>query len=298
MSSLKGGTRVATARRVSRRRMSGNRPAKFARHGVLVAFCACWLVLLYVVIVNAFKSQQAILSAPFGMPLGEMSVEYLAEAITSPQFNVVKAYAATLLFVVLVNLVTIGTCGPAAHLMARRTSRRYQFLLLFFVLGTFIPPHAVLIPLIYVLRAVGLMNTVAGLVLFQAAVHLPITMFLYVSYIRSIPRDIDEAAMIDGAGPIRTFWRVIFPLMRPVVATSIVLTSVSVWNDFVSPYLILGPESSLKTVTTGIYAAIGQFQQDYTVVFPDLLLVIAPVLVFFFLMQRHIVSGLTAGATK
>lgn len=268
------------------------------RHVVLAVFCAGWLIPVYLVVVNAFKSQGDILGAPFSLPFHSLSLRYMRNAITNPDFNVVKAYGATLLFVVLVDFISVVLCGPAAYVIARKTRKRYQVLLYYFVFGTFIPPQAILIPLIYVLRTIGLMNTVPGLVAFQAAMAMPITMFLYVGYIRAIPRELDEAAHMDGSGQFRTFWRVIFPLMRPVVATSVILTTMGVWNDFVDPYLVLGPASPLKTVTTGIYAAIGQYEQNYTVVFPDLLLVIAPVLIFFVLMQRHIVSGLMSGATK
>ena len=122
--------------------------------------------------------------------------------------------------------------------------------------------------------------------------------FLFTAFARTIPKQIDEAASIDGAGRVRTFWSCIFPLMKPVVATLVVLNSVSVWNDFVNPQIILGPSSGLYTVTTGVYAAVGQYSTDYTVVFPTLLLAIAPILIFFIIMQRFIIGGLVAGATK
>jgi raffinose/stachyose/melibiose transport system permease protein len=149
-----------------------------------------------------------------------------------------------------------------------------------------------------VLRAVGLIGTIPGFLLFESTTMLPVTIFLFTAYVRTIPRDIDEAAALDGAGRIRAFWSCIFPLMRPVVATMIVLNSVGVWNDFVNPQIILGPASGLYTVTTGVYAAVGQYSTNFNVVFPTLLLAIAPVLVFFIIMQRQIVGGLVAGATK
>ncbi|HUR07087.1 MAG TPA: carbohydrate ABC transporter permease, partial [Nonomuraea sp.] len=92
--------------------------------------------------------------------------------------------------------------------------------------------------------------------------------------------------------------QIVCPLLRPAVATMVILNTFSVWNDFVNPQIILGPGSGLYTVTTGVYAAVSQYATDYTVVFPTLLLAIAPLLVFFVFMQRHIISGLTAGSTK
>jgi raffinose/stachyose/melibiose transport system permease protein len=109
---------------------------------------------------------------------------------------------------------------------------------------------------------------------------------------------LDEAATIDGSSTLGTFWRVIFPLMKPAVATAVVLTALWTWNDFINPSILLGPTSSTYTVTTGIYTAIGQYLTNYTVVYPNILLTVAPVLVLFLVAQRYIVSGLMEGVGK
>ncbi|MDT0541822.1 MULTISPECIES: carbohydrate ABC transporter permease [Streptomyces] len=256
------------------------------------------LVPLYVLVVNAFKSQQQILTDPFGLPDGGGSLQYLGRALDSERFDMVRGYAVTLLFVACVNVLSLVLAGPAAYVIARSPRRRYRALMLFFLSGTFIPGQVLVIPVVYVLKTLGLMGTVRGFVLFETVLTLPFSVFLYAGYIATIPRELDQAAAVDGAGRIRTFWRIVFPLMRPVVATMVILNTFSVWNDFVNPQIILGPGSGLYTVTTGVYAAVSQYQTDYTVVFPTLLLAIAPLLVFFVFMQRHIISGLTAGATR
>lgn len=268
------------------------------RHAILIVVGLVWLVPMYLMVVNAFKPQTAILSSPFGMPLGRMTVRFLEHALVNPTFNVLHAYGATLLFVVLDVTAVVLLCGPVSYVIARGARKRYQVLLFYFVLGTFIPGQAVLIPAVYVLRDMHIMNSIPGLVAFQTVGSLPVTIFLYVAYIRSIPLSIDEAAKIDGAGRLRTFWSLIFPIMRPIVATNVILVAMGVWNDFVSPEIILGPTSGMQTITTGIYEAIGVYSTQFTTVFPDLLLVLGPALAFFLIMQRHIVSGLTAGATK
>jgi raffinose/stachyose/melibiose transport system permease protein len=256
------------------------------------------LVPLYVLVVNAFKDQQDILENPFGLPSGGPTFSHLNEVLHDSQFNIVRGYAVTLLFVVCVNVLSVVLAGPAAYVIARSSRRRYRALMVFFLAGTFIPGQVLVIPVVYVLKTLGLMGTVRGFVLFETVLTLPFSIFLYAGYIATIPRELDQAAAVDGAGPVRTFWRIIFPLMRPVVATMVILNTFSVWNDFVNPQIILGPGSGLHTVTTGVYAAVSQYQTDYTVVFPTLLLAIAPLLVFFVFMQRHIISGLTAGATR
>ena len=256
------------------------------------------LVPLYIMIISAFKPQEAIIRSPLAIDPSIFTLEYLADAITSEKFNVIGAYGITLLFVVLVNVFGIALAAPVAYVIARGRSRWHLGLLLVFVSGLFIPGQVTLIPVVFVLRLLGLINTIPGFLLFETAATLPVTIFLFAAYLRTVPRDIDEAASLDGAGRIRAFWSCIFPIMKPVVATVVVLNSISVWNDFASPQIILGPSSGIYTVTTGVYAAVGEFSTSYTTVFPTLLLAVAPAVLFFIFMQRHIIGGLVAGATK
>lgn len=288
-------TAAADSARAGRRVARRHGPPRLLFLGAVALFM---LTPLYVLVVNAFKPQQQILAHPFGLPVGTLTTRYLSRALHNGQFDLVRGYAVTILFVVAVNVLSIVLAGPVAYVVARSPRRRYRVLLLTFLAGTFIPSQVLVIPVVYVLKALGLMGTIRGFVLFETALTLPFSVFLYAGYIGTIPATLDQAAAVDGAGRLRTFWKIIFPLMKPVVATMVILNTFSVWNDFVNPQIILGPGSGLYTVTTGVYAAVSQYATDYTVVFPTLLLAIAPLLVFFVIMQRHIISGLTAGATK
>ncbi len=279
-------------------RTSAPVPARVARWIILGVVALLMIIPLYTMVINAFKPQSEIIANPLGIDPATFTFDYLWAAITSSKFNVIAAYGITLLFVALVNVCGIGLAAPVAYVIARGRSKWHMGLLLLFVSGLFIPGQVTLIPVVFVLRVLGLINTIPGFILYETAATLPVTIFLFAAYLRTIPRDIDEAAALDGAGRIRAFWSCIFPVMRPVVATIVVLNSISVWNDFVSPQIILGPSSGIYTVTTGVYAAVGQYATDYTVVFPTLLLAVLPALIFFIVMQRHIIGGLVAGATK
>ena len=279
-------------------RTSAPVPARVVRWIILGAVALLMLVPLYTMVINAFKPQAEIIANPLGLDPATFTFDYLWAAITSSKFNVIAANGVTLLFVALVNVCCIALAAPVAFVIARGRSKWHMGLLLLFVSGLFIPGQVTLIPVVFVLRLLGLINTIPGFILFETAATLPVTIFLFAAYLRTIPRDIDEAAALDGAGRIRAFWSCIFPVMRPIVATVVVLNSIGVWNDFVSPQIILGPSSGIYTVTTGVYAAVGQFATDYTVVFPTLLLAVLPAMVFFIIMQRHIIGGLVTGATK
>ncbi|MFE6968556.1 carbohydrate ABC transporter permease [Isoptericola sp. NPDC057653] len=293
-----GTTSAGTHRTARRRRRERPGAGTVLKWVVLGLGALVMLVPLYIMVINAFKPQDAIIASPLAITPDTFSLEYLQAALTSEKFNVVKAYGITLLFVALVNVCGIALAAPVAYVIARGRSKWHLGLLLLFVSGLFIPGQVTLIPVVFVLRVLGLINTIPGFILFETAATLPVTIFLFSAYLRTVPRDIDEAAALDGASKIRAFWSCIFPIMRPVVATIVVLNSISVWNDFVSPQIILGPSSGIYTVTTGVYAAVGEFSTDYTTVFPTLLLAVSPAILFFVLMQRHIIGGLVAGATK
>ncbi|MFG1628241.1 carbohydrate ABC transporter permease [Kribbella sp. NPDC049227] len=268
------------------------------RIAFLIVTSVLMLVPMYLLVVSAFKSQQDILAHPFSLSPDQLTTQYLQKAWTNPDFNILKGYAVTALFVVSVNVLSVALAGPVSYVIARRSERRYRMLLLLFVAGTFIPSQVLVIPVVYTLKFLGLMGTIPGFVLFETTLTLPFSIFLYAGYIMTIPASLDEAAAVDGAGKHRIFWSIVFPLMKPAVVTMVILNTFSVWNDFVNPQIILGPGSGLYTVTTGVYAAVSQYSTDYTVVFPTLLLAVAPLLVVFVLLQRHVISGLTAGATK
>lgn len=272
--------------------------ARLTRHAVLIVLCAAMLVPAYLLIVNAFKPQAAILGSPFSLDARELSLRYLRAALTNPSFSLARAYVVSAVVALISVTLVIVCCGPLAYLIARRDSLLYRILFYFFVAGTFIPSQAILIPVVYILRTIHLMNSVPGLLLYEAALFSPMTVFLYVGYIRSVPRELDEAASVDGASLIRTYWQVLFPLLKPATVTVIILNAVFSWNDFVDPLTILGPTSNNHTVTSAIYEAIGQYNTNYTAVFPDVLLAVAPAVIFFLFMQRRFISGLLAGATK
>lgn len=264
----------------------------------VVAIVAVMGAPLYLLVTNAFKTEADILGSPFSFPADGFTLDNIIAAATSTDFNVIAAYGTTAFLVVVVNVLSILVTGPAAYAIARGIRRGHRIVLLVMLAGLFIPSQAIVIPVIYVLKAIGLMGTMPGLILFQTALTIPTTLFLFTAYVQSIPRELDEAARIDGASRQGTFWRVIFPLMMPAIATAVVLNTVGVWADFVNPRIILGPGSGLYTVTTGVYAAISKYSTDYTLVYSNMLLAVVPVIVFYVLLQKRIIGGLTSGAVK
>jgi raffinose/stachyose/melibiose transport system permease protein len=166
-----------------------------------------------------------------------------------------------------------------------------------FIAGSTVPIFVIIAPLYLLLRDAGLLNSYAGIILTYTAINLPVAIFFYTSFFRQIPIELEEAAAIDGSGPIRTFFVVLFPLLRPVTATLATFLTLSVWNDLIVP-LVFVQDPALKTVMVNAYSLVGSYTLDPSLLFPAALLGVAPLLIVFAFLQRQVVSGLTMGAVK
>lgn len=268
------------------------------RHAVLLAVAAVFAVPFYMVVVNGFKDRRLVVRDPLGPPLGDsFTLRNFERAVNDPTFDLAFAYGFSTLLAVAVVSLTIALGSGLSYWLGRRDDRRGRLIYLGLLAGLMVPPQVLVIPVVKVLDAMGLLFTAQGLVLYDIAIFLPFTTFVYVAFVRTLPRELDEAAAVDGAGPLVTFWRIIFPLLRPATASLAVLLTVFVWNDFINPLVLLGGAGAY-TVTTGVYRAVGVYSSDFGQVFAFIQLAGAPMLALFFLAQRYIVGGLSGGAVK
>jgi raffinose/stachyose/melibiose transport system permease protein len=166
-----------------------------------------------------------------------------------------------------------------------------------FTLGLLFPVAVAILPLFITLRQTGLLNNPLGVALPQAAFGLPLSIVILRPFFRSIPKDLEDAAAIDGCGPLRFYWSVMLPLSRPVLSTIAVLTVVGSWNAFLLPLHVL-TQPDQWTLPIGVNNVSAQFVTDYAVILAYTTLAMIPALIFYFIAQRQIVSGLTAGGVK
>ena len=183
----------------------------------------------------------------------------------------------------------------AAYVLSRNRTKLNDFLYMFLVLGITLPINYV--ALTKVLQFLHLNNTTIGIILLYTAMQLPFMTFLIHGFVAKVPVELDEAAVIDGCGPVKLFFLVIFPLLKPAVATATVLTFLNTWNEFVSPLYFLN-RSEQWPMTLSVYNFFGMYFKDWNLVCADILLTSLPVLLVYLLGQRYIVSGMTAGAVK
>lgn len=267
------------------------------RHVFLMGVSLLLLIPFYIAVVNAFKPNEAILSDPMGLPFGSLTLANFAKVAVTPTFNIFKAYGSTALVTVVSIVCLIGFASMMSYVIARSRHNFFAFAYLLLLGGMMIPPQVILIPIVKLLRALGLMFTETGLILYNTGWYIPFTAFIFTGFIRTLSRELDESAMMEGANSFMIFWRVIFPILKPPSASVVIFLFLFVWNDFLNPLIILGSTKGY-TVTTGIYLAVGQYSVNWDQIFALVILASLPVLFVFLFMQRYFVSGLADGAVK
>jgi raffinose/stachyose/melibiose transport system permease protein len=204
------------------------------------------------------------------------------------------AIANSLLVTVLSVLIVVAVSSMAAYALARIGTRWSQWVFLLVMLGLLLPFQLALIPLYQTMRDLGLLGSLWSLVLFYSGLQVPFTTFLYVGFIRALPQDYEEAALLDGAGPLALFGRVVLPLLRPITGTAAILNAIFVWNDFLTPLLYLSG-SNQQTIPVAIFGFVGQYTSNWSLVFAGLIIGVVPILTVYFVMQRRIIKGFAGG---
>jgi raffinose/stachyose/melibiose transport system permease protein len=189
-------------------------------------------------------------------------------------------------------LVVLGSL--AAYVVARRGGRLGATAYLVMVLGIVLPYQLGLVPLFRVFKHLGLVGNYTGLILLYTGILMPLTIFLYTGFVRALPRDYEEAAQVDGASPLRSFVKVVFPLLRPVTATVAILTGLVIWNDFFTQLVFL-TGTSRETLPVAVYSFVGAFGTQWNLIFAAVAIALAPVLIFFLFAQKRLTHGFSGG---
>lgn len=262
----------------------------------LLLFSLVVLIPLFMVLLGSFKTPAE--AGKFNLRLPEVwQFQNYVEVFTDAGAG--NAMLNSLIITVAVVLITLFVGLPCAFIMARRNSKFTEALRSYFNLGIIVPVS--ILPSIYLLKFLGLMGTKTGLILIYIGFRIPWVMFLCVGFIKSIPRELDEAAVVDGCGGrfgvLKMFSRVIFPLLKPIVFTSVIIIAMGAWNEFQMPLYFL---SSVKNMTlpVTVYWFYGQYYTSWNLVFADLVLTATPIILLYIFCQKYIIAGMTAGAVK
>lgn len=278
-------------------RRSGFRPVAAAR--LVFAAVATFLFVLpiYIALTSAFKSQSDILANPLALP-APLTFDNVTTALERHDHLVTGGLANSLVITIVSVGILIPLASAVSFWVSQQRPRLKAVLLAVFAIGLMVPPQTVLLPIVQLLRAIGLNNSYPGLVLSNVGGgYLSFGVFVYVGFLRTVPRDLIEAARIDGASDIRVWWQIVLPLVRPATATVGIFLALWVWNDFLNPLFILGPRQG-QTITTGIYVSLGTYSTDYGQLFGIMFLAACIPVVGYLLTQREFIRGLMIGASK
>jgi raffinose/stachyose/melibiose transport system permease protein len=267
------------------------------RHVALIPFLLVAILPIYILLISAFKTTPDILATPLTIPFDRLTLDNVISAFNNPQLDIGAAFLRTVAITAATVAISTIAAGMVAYILSRSSRRVSIVIYVVLISGILIPSQVLLIPVIRILQLIGLQGSFVGLVLYMAALQLPYAVFLYMGFIATIPRELDEAAFVDGSGVFGTYWRIIFPVLKPATASIAIFNGLGAFNNFIDPLIILGPTGG-RTITTGVFASVGQYNTDYGAVFGNLLVAILPVMIAYFIMQRQFIDGLTEGSVK
>ena len=247
------------------------------------------------IVLTASKTRLEASYLDFSWPTEWKLLENLQAVLDERNGIMITALRNSLVLTVASVAVTVILASMIAFVIQRRRDRVAGLVGALFLAGLIIPPAVV--PTIFLLQALGLFKTLAGLILVEVAFGMSFAILVFVAFVSAIPRELDEAALMDGATPLNLYMKVILPLLRPAIITVIVVLSVAIYNDFVNPLYFL-PGNDNATVQLTLFNFQSQFNTRWNLLFSDVLLITIPPLIMFIFFQRQLASGLTAGAVK
>lgn len=261
----------------------------------------------YLVVMNSFKQQTDIVASPVG--IGGASFSQLADNLNSVvnnsnfQFWYAFGTSAAVTIISLVLLALLG--GMAAWVISRNNKKKWAAAIyMVFIASMIIPFQVVMLPLISTFRDAGkfvgisMLQSIPGIVFAYCGFGGAMTVFILTGFIKGIPYSLEEAAAIDGCSPEGTFFRIIFPLLKPVITTVTILNGMWIWNDYLLPSLMLGQNGKVKTLPVAVQAFVGSYVKQWDLILTAALLAILPMVILFLVAQKQIMTGMVEGAVK
>lgn len=245
-------------------------------------------------LLNSLKSRKEASTLSFTLPT-ELHFENYAEVLKNNNYQIIMAFKNSAVLTVGSVILLIVLCSMAGYVIQRRNSRLTRAANIMVMIGLMLPPS--ILPTIWLLKSMHIYKTMSAMILIEAALLIPFTIMLYRGFVGTIPVELEEAAYMDGCSPSKVFLKIIFPLLKPVTATVIILNAVTVFNDFTNPlYFLPGYENSTVQLTLFNYK--GTFQNSYNLMFADIIIIVIPMLILFLIFNKRIVDGMVAGSVK
>lgn len=248
----------------------------------------------YLVLVNSFKSQKGIFSNVIGFPKENFTTSNYSGAFDKLDF--LNSFKNSLIITVVSVIIIIIFTSMAAWILVRTKSKISTIIFLMFSASMLVPFQSVMLPLVNIAGKLHMLNR-PGLIFMYLGFGAPLSIVLYHGFIKSIPKEIEESALIDGCSKFQSFWLIVFPLLKPITVTVSILNSMWIWNDFLLPQLVINrPE--WQTIPLKMFYFFGQFSKRWDLALAGLIISMIPIVIFYFIMQKHIIKGVMHGSIK
>lgn len=274
-----------------KKKIKANEVVVFA---VTFVIAAVFAFPIYFNIMSAFKSNGEIMRDAIAFPKG-LYLDSFKYLLTETQYPAAMLNSAILTFVSIIAMVLV--IPMAAYAIERADSKWTNGVFTYFLFGMMIPFQVYMIPLFKQLKMIGLFGTLTGPILVYISGSVGFGVLLYTSFLKGIPREIEESAEIDGCTRTGIFWKIVFPLLGPVTASMVVLQGLGIWNDFLMPMMVL-PSGHAKTMIVELFYYVGEFSSRWDMIFAGTTMSLVPVLIAFLSLQKYFVKGVSSGAIK
>ncbi|MBD2871986.1 carbohydrate ABC transporter permease [Paenibacillus arenilitoris] len=262
------------------------------RNGFAWVLSIVMFVPLLLILVNSFKDRVGANAMSMSLP---KTLHWSNYTTVIEEGKLVQSFVNSLFYTTASTVLGIALASIAAYIFARNATKLNRFLYFFIIMGIAMPINFV--TLTKVMQATQLINTQLGIIVLLAVMSIPFSVFLIYGFVGSVPRELDEAGIMDGCAPFRLFCSIILPLLTPVVVTVGILNFMGAWNDFILPLYYLN-DTAKWPMTLAVYNFFGRFQVNWNLVSADIVLTTLPVIVIYLLGQRYIISGMTSGSVK
>jgi raffinose/stachyose/melibiose transport system permease protein len=269
------------------------------RNSLLIWFIlALWaivvLIPILIVVFVALKAPSELAQGPLSIPASFEWSNFVAAwnkgMMANSMINSIAIAGSSVILIILFS-------SAAAYPLSRRKKKWATITFLYFLSGMMIPFQMTMIPLYKLLSQLNLIGKYPGPIFIYIALGLPFSIFLYSAFFKTIPQEIEESALIDGCGPYRTFWSILFPLLKPVTSTLLIMNTLTIWNDFFVPLLFLQGKSA-RTIPLSIYSFTGEFVNQWNLIFAAVFIGSLPLVLLFLVLQKQFIQGMSSGAVK
>lgn len=267
----------------------------FMAQMIVLVLAVLFVAPLFIIINYSLKTKRELyVGNPLDLP---QSLNFANYENAFRKLDLSVTFTNTALYTIVAVTVLALLCGAAAWAIARNRGKFYQFAYLYFIIGILIPAQALFLPIYIVGYTTGLVNTRFGVIFMFVATNISFGVFLMTSFMSTVPVELEEASRIDGCSIYRTYFTIVLPLLKPALATLVIMQSFQIWNDYLMSSLYVS-SNRLKTLTVSIQSLFSQQSSDYSTAFAAIVISVTPIAMLFICLQKYFIKGMTAGAVK